>query len=97
MSEVGELEKLYWKYRKDIAYLFTEEKALNWTINDAKKDFPKSEVWERFMEEMFNKDGSYKADVWYDILDNKDVGEILDWIIEFMVVFKKWMGEKKKK
>lgn len=65
-------------------------------LDEAKQDFPKSKVWEQFMREMFNKDGSYKADVWYDILDEKDVGEILDWIIEFMKKFEKWFGEQKR-
>jgi hypothetical protein len=61
-------------------------------IDEARADFPKSEVWQRFMKDMFNDDGTYAADVWYDVLDNVDIGNILDWIIEFMKVHKKWFG-----
>ena len=43
----------------------------------AKRDFPRNEKWDYFVECM-----KY-VDVWYSVLDN-DVGEILDYMYEIM-------------
>ena len=95
MSESKFLEEIQ-KMKKDFSatkgYILIPWDMIR-LVNKVKKDFPKSEVWERFMKEMFNDDGSYKVDIWSDILDHKDIDNILDWIIQFMKIHKKWFGK----
>lgn len=56
-------------------------------IDDAKKEFPKCRTWNQFVENM------KEADVWYDVLDNKQIGVLLDWMLKFMEIHEKWFGE----
>jgi len=46
--------------------------------------FPRNETWDFFVEAM-----KY-ADVWYDVIDSKEVGEILDYMYKIMA----WVKER---
>lgn len=83
---MGILDKLSLDKRKPL-YLPND---LFTIVRNAREEFPKCERWDEFIDEMFDHTGELKADVWYDVLDNESVGEILDWMIEFMKVWNKY-------
>lgn len=42
------------------------------------KPFPRNKTWDQFVEDM------KEADVWYNVLDSPEEGEILDYMFEIM-------------